>query len=31
MHKEVEEFIEWASHYDDGTREGRNLHGTRHG
>jgi hypothetical protein len=20
-----EEFIEWASHYDDGTREGRNL------
>jgi len=24
-HKEVEEFIEWASHYDDGTREGRNL------
>jgi adenylate kinase family enzyme len=25
MHKEVEEFIEWASHYDDGTREGRNL------
>jgi len=25
MHQEVEEFIEWASHYDDGTREGRNL------
>jgi adenylate kinase family enzyme len=25
IHKEVEEFIEWASHYDDGTREGRNL------
>ena len=25
MHKEVEDFIEWASHYDDGTREGRNL------
>jgi adenylate kinase family enzyme len=24
-HKETEEFIEWASHYDDGTREGRNL------
>jgi hypothetical protein len=23
-----EEFIEWASHYDDGSREGRNL--TRH-
>jgi adenylate kinase family enzyme len=21
----TEEFIEWASHYDDGTREGRNL------
>jgi len=25
IHKEVMEFIEWASHYDDGTREGRNL------
>ncbi len=25
MHQKVEEFIEWASHYDDGTREGRNL------
>jgi adenylate kinase family enzyme len=24
-HQQVEEFIEWASHYDDGTREGRNL------
>jgi adenylate kinase family enzyme len=24
-HRECEEFIEWASHYDDGTREGRNL------
>jgi adenylate kinase family enzyme len=24
-HKETEEFIEWASHYDDGTREGRHL------
>ena len=24
-HHETEEFIEWASHYDDGTREGRNL------
>jgi len=24
-HGETEEFIEWASHYDDGTREGRNL------
>jgi adenylate kinase family enzyme len=24
-HKETEDFIEWASHYDDGTREGRNL------
>ena len=23
-HAETEEFIEWASHYDDGTREGRN-------
>src|SRR5262249_11056547 len=22
---ETEEFIEWASHYDDGTREGRKL------
>ena len=27
-HHEAEEFIEWASHYDDGSREGRNL--TRH-
>ena len=24
-HRETEEFIEWASHYDDGSREGRNL------
>ena len=24
-YQQVEEFIEWASHYDDGTREGRNL------
>ena len=24
-HEEVEAFIEWASHYDDGTREGRKL------
>ena len=24
-HKETEEFIEWASHYDDGSREGRSL------
>jgi adenylate kinase family enzyme len=24
-HKEAEEFLEWASHYDDGSREGRNL------
>ena len=23
-HREFEEFIEWASHYEDGTREGRN-------
>jgi adenylate kinase family enzyme len=23
--EEYEEFIEWASHYDDGSREGRNL------
>jgi adenylate kinase family enzyme len=23
--RETEEFIEWASHYDDGTREGRSL------
>ena len=23
-HREYEEFVEWASHYDDGTREGRN-------
>jgi adenylate kinase family enzyme len=25
MHRQAKEFIEWASHYDDGTREGRNL------
>jgi adenylate kinase family enzyme len=24
-HAETEAFIEWASHYEDGTREGRNL------
>jgi adenylate kinase family enzyme len=24
-HEETEAFIEWAAHYDDGTREGRNL------
>ena len=24
-HEETESFFEWASHYDDGTREGRNL------
>jgi adenylate kinase family enzyme len=24
-HQETEDFIEWASHYDDATREGRNL------
>jgi hypothetical protein len=24
-HKDTEEFIEWASHYDDGDREGRSL------
>jgi len=24
-HVETEEFIDWASHYDDGTREGRSL------
>jgi adenylate kinase family enzyme len=24
-HQETEEFIEWASHYDDGSGEGRNL------
>jgi len=24
-HEETEDFIEWASHYDDGTRDGRNL------
>ena len=24
-HPETEDFIEWASHYDDGSREGRNL------
>src|SRR5271154_1086838 len=24
-HQETEEFVEWASHYDDGSREGRNL------
>jgi adenylate kinase family enzyme len=27
-HQETEEFIAWASHYEDGSREGRNL--TRH-
>jgi adenylate kinase family enzyme len=27
-HQETEEFIEWASHYDDGTQEGR--HRARH-
>ena len=25
QHQQMEEFIEWASHYDDGTSEGRNL------
>ena len=25
VHQQAEAFIEWASHYDDGTREGRNL------
>ncbi len=25
QHQQAEEFIEWASHYDDGTREGRNF------
>ena len=25
MHQQAEEFIEWASRYDDGSREGRNL------
>jgi adenylate kinase family enzyme len=25
MHRQAEEFIEWASHYDDCSREGRNL------
>jgi len=24
-HRETEEFIEWASHYEDGSREGRSL------
>ncbi len=24
-HDETESFVEWASHYEDGTREGRNL------
>jgi len=24
-HRETEQFIEWASHYEDGTREGRKL------
>ena len=24
-HEETEEFLEWASHYDDNSREGRNL------
>jgi adenylate kinase family enzyme len=28
QHREAEAFIEWASHYEDGTREGRHL--TRH-
>jgi adenylate kinase family enzyme len=27
-HRETEEFLDWASHYDDGTREGR--HRARH-
>jgi adenylate kinase family enzyme len=25
MHQQAEKFFEWASHYDDGTRDGRNL------
>jgi hypothetical protein len=24
-HHDTEDFVEWASHYEDGTREGRNL------
>ena len=24
-HEETKAFLEWASHYEDGTREGRNL------
>ena len=24
-HEDTEEFLDWASHYDDGSREGRNL------
>jgi len=28
-HEETEDFIEWASHYDDGTRDGRNLENQR--
>jgi hypothetical protein len=24
-HEETESFLEWASHYEDGTREGRSL------
>jgi len=24
-HQEIEDFLDWAAHYDDGTREGRNL------
>ena len=30
-HQETEEFIEWASHYDDGTREAAISDGIRHG
>jgi hypothetical protein len=25
QHGETDDFLEWAAHYDDGTREGRNL------
>ena len=25
MHQQAEYFVEWASHYDDCSREGRNL------
>ena len=28
-HEETEDFLEWASHYDDGTRDGRNLENQR--